>query len=111
MTQHKDAVRLRHMLDHASEALQMAEGRQRRDLETDRQLCLSLIHLVEITGKAAAHVSGEGRQRRPTIPWVGIVGLRNRLIHGYDQVDLDILWDIVEGDLPDLVAELRRILD
>ena len=110
MTQHSDSVRLRHMLDHAAEALQMAEGRQRRDLETDRQFCLSLIHLVEITGEAAAHVSVEGRRQWPAIPWVGIVGLRNRLIHGYDEVDLNVLWDIIEGDLPGLVAELRRIL-
>jgi uncharacterized protein with HEPN domain len=99
------------MLDHAREATEMAEGRQRPDLEADRQFCLALTHLVQIVGEAAAHVSPEAQDRWPTISWRGVVGLRNRLIHGYDDVDLDILWAIVQDDLPPLIAELRRILD
>jgi uncharacterized protein with HEPN domain len=71
---------------------------------------LALTHLVEIVGEAAAHVSADGRERWPTMPWRGVVGLRNRIIHGYDTVDLDILWAIVQDDLPPLIAELRRIL-
>ena len=111
MTRHDDRTRLRHMQDHAEEAAEMAAGRSRRDLEGDRQFCLALTHLVESAGEAAARVSSEGRHRWPTVPWVGIVGLRNRLIHGYDAVDLDILWDIVQQDLPPLIEQLRRILD
>lgn len=61
------------------------------DLETDRQFCLALTHLVEIAGEAAAHVSPGGHRRWPTISWLGVVGLRNRIIHGYDAVGLDIL--------------------
>jgi len=53
----------------------------------------------------------EGREQWQAIPWRGIIGLRNRLIHGYDAVDLDILWTIVQDDLPPLIDELRRILD
>ena len=45
----------------------------------------------------------------PSIPWPQIVGLRNRLIHGYDAVDFDILWDVLQFDLPALIAELRAI--
>jgi uncharacterized protein with HEPN domain len=50
------------------------------------------------------------RTRYSGIPWVQIVGLRNRLIHGYDNVDFDILWEIVTKDLPPLIAELEKIL-
>ncbi len=110
MTRHDDTTRLRHMLDYATEAAEMAEGRQRRDLETDRQFCLALTHLVEIVGEAAARVSPEGHARWQTRPWRDVIGLRNRLIHGYDNVDLDILWTILQADLPPLIAELRRIL-
>ena len=110
MTRHDDVTRLHHMLDHAVEAAVMAQGRQRQDLDTDRQFCLALTHLVEIVGEAAARISAEGRQKWHTIPWVGVIGLRNRLIHGYDEVDLDILWAIVQDDLPSLIAELQRIL-
>lgn len=65
---------------------------------------------MEIIGEAAAHISAEGRQEWAAIPWVGVVGLRNRLIHGYDEVDLDILWDIIQQDLSPLIDQLRRIL-
>ena len=110
MTRHDDRVRLRHMLDHAEEAAEMARARSRKDLETDRQFCLALTHLVEIIGEAAAHISAEGQQQWSAIPWVGVVGLRNRLIHGYDAVDLDILWDIIQQDLPPLIDQLQEIL-
>jgi uncharacterized protein with HEPN domain len=56
-------------------------------------------------------VSRTTRERFPDIPWPEVVGLRNRLIHGYDNVDFDILWDIVSDDLPPLMKELDSILD
>jgi uncharacterized protein with HEPN domain len=65
---------------------------------------------VEIVGEAAAHVSEENRRQWADIPWTGVVGLRNRLIHGYDRVDLDILWDIINADLPELIAQLESVL-
>ena len=110
MTRHNPIVRLRHMLDHAREALEMARGRTRADLDTDRQLNLSLVRLLEIIGEAAARVPQAERDSFPGIPWADIVGLRNRLIHGYDVVDFDLLWEIVQDDLPPLVAELERVL-
>ena len=111
MTQHDDRTRLRHMLTHAEEATQMARGHTRVELDSDRQLNLSLVRLMEIVGEAAARVSPETRARLTAIPWPDVAGLRNRLIHGYDKVDFDILWDIVQYDLPPLVAELRKALD
>ena len=55
-------------------------------------------------------MSPEGKQRWPAIPWRGVTGLRNRLIHGYHALDLDILWDILQDDLPELITTLRGIL-
>jgi uncharacterized protein with HEPN domain len=108
MTQHSDQLRLRHMLDHATEAVQLVAGKSRKDLDDDRLLNLSLVRLLEIIGEAAARLSAETRGLYPLIPWPDIIGLRNRLIHGYDVVDFDILWDIVCFDLPPLVAELQK---
>ncbi len=110
MSQHDDATRLRHMLSNAQEALEMAGGRSRHDLELDRMLELSLVRLLEIVGEAASRVSAETQQRFDRIPWAEIIGMRNRLIHGYDRVDLDILWTIVQDDLPALVRELHTAL-
>jgi len=110
MSKHDDNVSMRHMLDHAREAVEMAQGRTRSNLDVNRMLQLALTRLVEIVGEAATRVSLEARQQQPEIPWPQIIGLRNRLIHGYDAVDLNILWDIVQDDLPPLIAELERIL-
>jgi uncharacterized protein with HEPN domain len=110
MSRRDDRTYLQHMLDHASEAVSMAEGKTRDDLNRERQLHLSLIKLVEIVGEAANRVCELTRRQHPSVPWAEIVGLRNRLVHGYDEVDLDILWDIVRYDLPLLASELARIL-
>jgi len=111
MTQHDDTTSLKHMLDHAQEALSMASGQQRQDLKQDRKLELALVRLIEIIGEAAGRVSQEGQDKYSSIPWPQIIGMRNRLIHGYDQVDLNLLWDTIEIDLPPLISELENILD
>jgi len=61
---------------------------------------------LEIMGEAAARVSPGARDEHPAVPWSEIVGLRNRLIHGYDSVDMDVVWSIIESDLPALVRAL-----
>jgi len=105
-----DEVRLRHMLDAAREALGFAAGRSRADLDSDRMLVLSLVKSIEIVGEAASKVSEETRREHPTLPWIDIVGMRNRLIHAYYDVDLDRVWDTLNADLPPLVAELEKIV-
>lgn len=110
MTQHDDSVRLRHMLDAAREAVALSRGRNRSDLDTDRLYNLAMVRLVEIIGEAAARVSKPTCAKYPKIPWSEITGVRNRLIHGYDRVDFDILWDILRLDLPELINHLEEIL-
>lgn len=110
MPRHDPLVPLKHMLDSAQEAVGLARGRKREDLDTDRMLNLSLTRLLEVIGEAATRVPQNERGKYPLIPWEQIIGLRNRLIHGYDSVDMAIVWQIVMTDLPELVAELKRIL-
>lgn len=111
MSRHSDAIRLRHMLDHAREAVELLRGKTQADLAGTRLLQLGLVRLVEIIGEAAARVSKEERARHSAIPWEDVVGMRNKLIHGYDAVDLDILWDTVMDDLPRLITELERAVE
>ena len=110
MTRHDDSIRMRHMLVHGREALDMIRDRQREELQADRMLQLALTRLVEIVGEAASRVSHLSQQQHPQIPWLQIRGLRNRLVHSYDAVDLDILWVITQQDLPRLVEWLQGIL-
>lgn len=110
MTQHNTSGSLRHMLDHALEAVAMTRGKTRADLDKDRQLNLALVRLLEIIGEAASRIPKEDQARHADISWPEIVSLRNRLIHGYDAVDFDILWQIVNQDLPGLIESLRKVL-
>lgn len=91
MPQRDPLVALRQMRDHAREATALVDGRSRADLDSVRVLNLSLVRLLEIVGEAASRVPVDDRSRYARIPWLQIVGLRNRLIHGYDAVDLDIV--------------------
>jgi uncharacterized protein with HEPN domain len=106
-----DLVRVHHILDATREVLVFSADKTRLDLDTDRMLCLSLVHLLEIIGEAAVSVSSEFREKYPQIPWSGIAGMRNRLIHGYYDINLDIVWKTVKEDIPSLNAELEKIVE
>lgn len=110
MSQPKDPIRLRHMLDYSREALELIHESARKDLDANRLLGLALVRLLEMLGEAANRVSPEYQSLHPSIPWSQIISLRNRLIHGYDAVDMDILWQVLKHDLPILIEELNRIL-
>ena len=82
------------MVDHVEEAIALARGRGRSDVESDRTFFLALVKLVEIVGEAAGRIPDTVQVEHPEIPWRDITGTRNRLVHGYDAVDHDILWTI-----------------
>jgi uncharacterized protein with HEPN domain len=105
-----DLVRVRHMLDAAREAREFARGRQRSDLDEDRQLVLAVVKSIEIVGEAAARISEETRAANPAIPWAAAVGMRNRLVHAYFDIDHDRVWDTVTDDLPPLIVELSNLV-
>jgi len=111
MARHDPVVRIRHMLDHAREAVAMVQSRSRADLDTDRMLNLALVRLMEIVGEAATQVPEQFRLRYPQTPWRDVADLRNRLIHGYDTINFDILWAIVHADLPNLIKQLEVIVE
>lgn len=91
MKQPDDAGRVRHMLDAAHNALHLADGRTREELDSDLSLALSLWKLLEIIGEAAGRVTPELRARYPHVPWQQAADTRNRLTHGYDKVDYGII--------------------
>ena len=105
-----DEIRLRHMRDAGREALDFARNETRASLGKDRKLEFALVKAIEIVGEAASKVSEECREDLPQIPWTNIIGMRNRIIHAYFDINLDILWKTLTEDLPPLIAELEKIL-
>jgi uncharacterized protein with HEPN domain len=110
MSRRDDTIAVRHMLEHAREALGAVHGRTRNDLDGDHLFALALVKLVEIIGEAAKRVSAPVQKRHGQIPWSQIVGTRNRLVHGYDQIDFDVLWRIIHDELPSLINQLEAVL-
>ena len=111
MPKREDAVRLHHMLDAARKAQQFIEGRTRAAVERDEPLTLALIRLLEIIGEAAKSVSAETREQYPDIPWKEIGGTRDRLIHGYFDVDWDIVCKVIENDIPKLKSQIDILVN
>jgi uncharacterized protein with HEPN domain len=108
--QRDDTIRILHILEAAHKAMRFVENRTRSDLDREEMLAISLVHLLEIVGEAANSVSNDFREQYPHIPWKKMIELRNRLIHGYFDINLDIVWDTVLEDIPPLVVDLEKIV-
>jgi len=105
-----ERVFLRHMLDAARQAREYAQGRSRADLERDPLLRDGFVRQLTIIGEAAGRVSKATRSAHPDVPWPDLVGMRNRIVHEYFRVDLDIVWATVQFDLPELISQLDNLL-
>jgi uncharacterized protein with HEPN domain len=106
----QDEIRLRDMRDEARQTLDFMEGNTRQSLDDNKMLAYAVIRTLEIIGEAASKVSAETRAVYPQMKWRSIVGMRNRIIHDYSNVDLDIVWETITIQIPELIAELDRIL-
>lgn len=106
-----DLIRLKHIYEAAQKAIQFVATREQKDLEDDEMLVLALTRLVEIIGEASTHISDNVRETMPDIPWKQMIGMRNRLIHGYYDIDNDVLWKTIQNNLPTLVESLAPYIE
>lgn len=106
----RDEVRLRDMLDAARRARAFVENKTRDDLEKDNMLLgFAVVRAIEIVGEAAGKVTPETRAALPEIRWPDIIGMRNRIVHDYTNVDYSIVWKVAEEDLPGLIVTLEKL--
>jgi uncharacterized protein with HEPN domain len=106
----EDRVRLRHMVEAAENAGQFIAGRQRTELDEDRMLLFALVHAIEVLGEAASRISEETQATHPGIPWRAIIGMRNRLIHAYFEINTEIVWQTATQEIPALLPQLRALV-
>ena len=103
-----DLARLEHMVHAAEQIIRATEDRSRTHLDEDWIFAMGLIKGFEVIGEAAARVSPACQHRHPLLPWSDMVGMRNRLVHGYFDIDLNIVWQTATVEVPDLVRRLRE---
>ena len=104
-----DLIRLHHMAEAARTAMRFCQGREQHDLDSNTMLRMALLHAVLIIGKAAARVSDAGRAAAPRVEWPVIVGMRNRRVHAYIDVNTEILWKTVMLSLSALLQQLEAV--
>lgn len=105
-----DAKLLLDMLQSARLAVSYLGETDRVAFGADLQLQDAVARRLEVLGEAAARVTAETRAALPDVPWREMVGMRNRIVHEYFQMDLDVLWDVVHGELPPLITRLADIV-
>ncbi|MBS0625496.1 MAG: DUF86 domain-containing protein [Verrucomicrobia bacterium] len=109
--ENKDLVRLKHMLDSTEAILVFSKGKRRASLDKDRLFQSAVLRELEIIGEAAGRVSEKTKKRFPQLPWKELVGIRNRLIHAYFDVDHDIVWKTIREYLPFFQECLQKTID
>jgi uncharacterized protein with HEPN domain len=98
------------MLDAMDKAELLLEGVTYEQFEADFRINFAVIRALEIVSEAAKRLPLNLREQYPDIPWKVMAGMRDRIIHGYDVVDLQIVWDVVKRDIPQVKPQIRRIL-
>jgi len=106
-----EAIRVRHILDAANKIVGFTDNRQRQDLDDNEMLTLALVRLIEVVGEASKHVSWETRKQNPNIPWKQMCGIRDRLIHAYFEINLDIVWGVCTQNIPAMIPDLESLLE
>lgn len=102
MSRREPELTLRQIVEFADEVAALVTTRTREGLETNREFRRALERCVELIGEAATRLPEDWRVRHPEIPWRQIIAMRNVMIHGYDEVAHDVLWDVATKDIPDL---------
>jgi uncharacterized protein with HEPN domain len=106
----KDDARLADILLGCREVMEYSKGVTFEQFHCELKLQRALCMVLEIIGEAARAVSEECKAAHPQIPWRGIVGLRHRIVHEYFRLDLDVIWDIVQKDIPSLLAVVEPLV-
>ena len=106
-----DRIRLRHIVDALNSTIRFTVGRRRGDLDEDEMLAFALVHALQIVGEATSKINIETREEHPQIPWASIIGMRNRLVHAYFDIDFDLVWSTATQAAPALLAQVKPLLD
>lgn len=110
MSKRDTRATLAQILEHARHARDLCASSKPEDLMSDWKSALALERALEVVGEAVKRLPAELCSSYPTVPWRLIAGMRDRLIHGYDDIDHEILWNAVQQDLPTLIETVEQMI-
>ncbi|MBO1351772.1 MAG: DUF86 domain-containing protein [Hormoscilla sp. GUM202] len=94
----------------AQRILRFSNGVERTDLIANDEKISAILYQITIIGEATKRLSMQLRENHPEIPWRNLAGMRDIIVHEYDQVDFDIVWDVIQNQLPQLLVHLQPLL-
>ena len=97
------------MIEFCESVLSFTDGMNQAEFVADRRTYHATLHSLQLIGEAATHIPADVRDAHSEIRWREIIGTRNRIVHAYLGIDDDVVWDIIQTDIPHLVAQLRDL--
>ena len=107
----KDEAYLKHILDAISDVEKFTEGISKEEFYESKEKQYAVLRALEIIGEAIKNLSRELKAKHRVVPWKDIAGMRDKLIHGYFGVNMELVWETVKKDLPELKKEIDNILE
>jgi uncharacterized protein with HEPN domain len=105
-----DRLTVQQMLHTVRRIRAIVHGQTREAFDADEVRQLALLHLIQVLGEAASRTAAAYRDAHPELPWTQMIGMRNRIVHGYDDVDPDIVWRVATEDVEPVLAVLERMV-
>lgn len=99
------------ILDYANSALEFIENIPYENFISDKKVIFATIRALEVIGESSNRIADEIKQKYPNLPWVQMRGLRNRIIHNYDDIDYTIVWNVLKNEIPKLISQIEEIID
>jgi uncharacterized protein with HEPN domain len=105
----RDSQALIDILTGIQQVLQYTQGLKRENLQQDGEKQAAILYRLIVIGEATKRLSNQFREQHPNIPWRQMAGLRDVVIHDYDELDFDILWNVIQVNLPDILPQLQAV--
>ncbi|MDK9698870.1 MAG: DUF86 domain-containing protein [bacterium] len=111
MSKHSDYITIQEILEVISNIESYLEGRTPEHLRSEKMLKDAILMSLIVIGELTKRLSEEIRNQYCDVDWLGIVGIRNRIAHGYFDVDLDLIWTVATTEIPLLKLSLTKIME
>jgi len=101
----------RDILTYAKFSLSFVDNMDYKSFVNDTKSVFAVIRTLEVIGESSNRVSHEIKSKYPALPWHKMRGMRNRIVHNYDNIDYMIIWNVIENEIPELIKQIELIID